>query len=372
MSFGTFFGQSSVLEKAFPTPEYLRMPAVGIDISDYSLKYVLLTQNGDEVQLEAYGKQSIPMGTVESGNIQKPEVLVEMLKKLRREHDFDFVHLSVPEEHAYLFQTDVALQDGVDPRQVLEFSLKENVPIAPEEATFDFEYLHKIAGKEFVNVAVYPTVELERYIAVVEEAGLTPLSIEVEGQATARALVRSDHEGAVFVIDTGRSEASLSIVKNGTVVFTATLETGGDNLTQALVKKLSISYQEAEALKREQGFVNGRESKAVYQALLPVVTTLKDAIQKHHLYWQMHSVWAEHEDQSIDSIILTGGNANIRGLPEFFESALELPVQIGNVWENVYDFDRQVPPIVRSKSYEYATAIGLALRGVSRNTDTHA
>lgn len=342
------------------------MPAVGIDISDYSLKYVLLSQKGDDVELTAYGKQSIPTGTVESGNIQKPEVLVDILKKLRREHDFDFVHLSVPEEHAYLFQTTVASQEGVDPRQVLEFSLKENVPIAPEEATFDFEYLHEKARKELVNVAVYPTIELERYIAVCEEAGLTPLSVEIEGQATARALVRPGHEGTVFVIDAGRSEASLSIVKNGTVVFTATLETGGDNLTQALVRKLDVTYQEAEKLKREQGFVNGRESRAVYQALLPVVTTLKDAIQKHHLYWQMHSVWAEHEDQHVDSIILIGGNANIRGLPEFFESALELPVEIGNVWENVFDFDTHVPPIKKSQSYEYATAIGLALRGVSR------
>jgi hypothetical protein len=67
----------------------------------------------------------------------------------------------------------------------------------------------------------------------------------------------------------------------------------------------------------------------------------------------------------IERAIICGGNANLRGFPEYLEGFLNVPVSIANVWSNALSFDTYVPHMQFSDSLEYATAIGLSLRGRS-------
>ncbi len=354
---------TSFFARAFPPPRFLAMPAAGIDISDYSIKFMSFELRGGGVEVAAFGKFDLPPGTVVNGDVKEPEVLAQQLGKLAHEHRISFAHLCLPEEHAYLFQMEVPPASEGELGQMLEFHLKENVPLGPEEAIFDYIVVERPNNPAFVNVSVYPSQFIAQYMEVLHEANITPLSLEIEGQATARALVGRQNEGTHIIVDIGRSEASLTIVSSGIVTFTATLENGGDNLTQAIVNGLGVSYTEAERLKREVGFVKTKEHDKLYKVLLPVVQTLADAVEKHVTYHQMHRTGSS--SRTVQRLILSGGNANIIGVAEYLESVLSMPVEIGNVWHNVYP-EGVVPPIHATQSLEYATAIGLALRSVVR------
>jgi Tfp pilus assembly PilM family ATPase len=59
---------------------------------------------------------------------------------------------------------------------------------------------------------------------------------------------------------------------------------------------------------------------------------------------------------------LVGGNASVRGLPEYLEGALRIPVVAGNVFSNFASRDTWIPSLDYTASLAYATAIGLALR----------
>lgn len=367
MTSRTFEQKAHGVLRAFPPPRYLTMPAVGIDISDYSLKYVFLEHKHGHITLTDFGKLDLPVGTIESGEIKDPSALVKILSKLRRDHDYEFAHLALPEEHAYLFQTELPHGTQDELQQMLEFHLKENVPIGAEEAVFDFSVYKETTQQLSVNVSVYPAPIVERYLSIFEEAKLVPLSLEVVGQATARALLPPDEAGTVIIVDIGRSEASLSISSGGSVTFTASLETGGDHFTRAITRHLDISFQEAEHLKREEGFRDTKQNRLVYEALLPAVHNLQSAINKHFLFWQMHTDSGTPGTSQIDKVILAGGNANVRGIAEYLEASLEVPIEIGDVWHNVFSYDDFIPPVRAPQSLEYATAVGLALRSISRS-----
>ncbi|MDP2655390.1 MAG: pilus assembly protein PilM, partial [bacterium] len=75
---------------------------------------------------------------------------------------------------------------------------------------------------------------------------------------------------------------------------------------------------------------------------------------------QGKAILSGHE--SISHIILAGGNASIRGLPEYFEGALKIPVTAGDVFTNLASRDTWIPSLDYTESLAYATAIGLALR----------
>lgn len=365
MHTSTLHGGTGFFARTFPPPRYLTMPAAGIDISDFSIKYILLRHEHGRVVLAAHGKIELPIGTIEHGEIKDLTTLTKLLTKLRRDTNIEFVHVALPEEHAYLFQTELPRSDGEEVQQLLEFHLKENVPVASEEATFDYTVVKETPSSIVANVSVYPMPIAAPYLEALSVAGLKPLSVEIEGQATARALVQPGDPTTNIIIDVGRSEASLSISVAGTVGFTASLETGGDHFTRSISRHLNLSFQEAEKLKRDHGFTDTPQNSAVYEALLPVVSQLKDTISKHYLYWQLHAD-SELGSTEVSRVILVGGNANLHGMAEYLEVGLEVSIEIGNVWQNVFSFEDVIPPLNADQSLEFATAIGLALRSVMR------
>ena len=62
-------------------------------------------------------------------------------------------------------------------------------------------------------------------------------------------------------------------------------------------------------------------------------------------------------------VFLVGGGANLKGLADYIAARVQAECTRPNVWQNVCSFDDHIPPIDRRGSLQYATAIGLALRG---------
>lgn len=357
---------STLLSRGFPTPTYLTIPAAGVNISDYSVKHVFFERHKEGVRVVSHGKLDLPLSTVEHGEVKDGGVLAKILNRMREEAGYQYVHLALPEEHAYLFQITLPKGPREEIEQMLEFRIKDNVPISADEAVFDYNLIRENPESYELNVSVYPLLIVNQYLSALHEAGLIPLSLEIEGQATARALLPSDHPLPTMILDLGRNDASLSISTSGMVTFTASLETGGDVFTRAIARGLNLSFQEAERLKRKYGFRDTKESSDVFEQLAPVMADFKETIRKHMMYWQMHAGGEGGQSEVVARIVLAGGNANVVGLAEFLESQLGVPVEIGNVWEHILSFEEHLPQISAQESLEYATAVGLALRSLTR------
>lgn len=365
MRISSVYKKTNKFVRAFPAPKYLTMPAVGIDISDYAIKYIELYVNKGRVEIGKYGRIDLPVDVIERGEIKDAETMVRLLKRVKDECGLHFAHVALPEEHAYLFQMSIKKGGNDEIEQMIEFHLKENVPIDASEALFDYSVIKETKNNYVLNVSVYPASIAMQYISVVEDAGFQILSVEIEGQATARTLIPENDKSSLLIVDIGRNDASLSISAEGNVIFTANMETGGDYFTRAIARALDISFQEAEMLKRKHGFCDTRDDEYVFNALFPVVSKFAETVHKHLMYWQMHSDNTSAKD--VSRIVLVGGNANIVGLAEYLEAVLCVPVAVGDVWNKIFSYEEYIPKIHKNDSLEYTTAIGLALRSVLRN-----
>lgn len=377
----------------FPTPRFMVLPAIGIDISDQSIKWIELKSTSKGVVLSNHGKKNLEKGIVEKGKIVNKKKLVEILKIVQKESDNRFVHVSLPEEHGYLFKTDISSDLDVDQiHGSIEFNLKENVPLSPDQAVFDYvevpkkkiitfeapfeekknkktEDVKKIisAPKEVrtVSVSAYPKAVVENYIDVFSNAGFKILSLEIEARAITRSVIPKGDDGTYMIIDIGRSQAGLSIVNRGVVLFTSTLDVGGDDLTVAIEKAFSVSYEEAEVMKNKYGFINSKENEKLFSILFSAMSVLRDEVKKHYTFWE-----DENKDKDvidpIERILLCGGNANLAGLPEYLSVNIGVPAERADVWINNFSFDGFIPEIDQKHSLEYATAIGLALRSAQK------
>ena len=65
----------------------------------------------------------------------------------------------------------------------------------------------------------------------------------------------------------------------------------------------------------------------------------------------------------IEKVILTGGGAKLKGLSQYLNSLLGVPVFIGNPWVRV-DYAEELKPLLLDLGPDFATAVGLAMRNI--------
>ena len=356
------------LARAFPTPKLLMPTTAGIDISDASIKWLVLEPAGEWFRIATYGELPLRGGIVVSGIIRDVAALGEALQEVRGHlGGVHAAHAALPEEAAYVFGMQVPYPTPHDQiLKMIEFEFEDRVPIPPSAAVFDFnEILPREPGGEEVSVVVFPREIAAAYADAFAHGGIDLLSLEVEARSIARAVSSGTHDEPItLLVDFGKARSGFAVLKHGMPIFTSTVEVGGETMTQALGEKLKLDAHQAEVYKNEQGLTPDDGPKAPgLEAVMGTASALADEITRHYHYWDTRRNERGDRMTPVGKVILVGGSANLRGLPEYIAGRVQAPVERGDVWRHVAPYEEYIPPIDRQHSMQYATAIGLALRG---------
>lgn len=350
-----------------PPPLYLELPSIGLDVSDTSVKYVQLTPNYHDrgtYEVGLWGDIDIAADAVSRGQVNDVNALALSLQEVRERTGVTNVRVSLPEERAYIFETEVKRNISVSEiRAQLEFKLAEHVPLSPRDAFFDYDIIEEKENTLNVSVVVYARDTIMSYHEACQQAGLMPVAFEVEAQAIARSTLPQGHADTHMIIDFGKTRTGLGIVFAGHLLYTSTIDIGGAELSRAMRRQLGNDVAESELtqIKNTEGLLPRRENTKICEALLTAVATIKDEVATRLQYW--HTRDHDRTVRRISSIVLCGGSANLKGGPEYLTETLGIPTVRGNVWRNILA-DNEVPPIEKRFSYGYATAVGLAMRNV--------
>ena len=357
----------SVARAILPPPNYLRMPSVGVDLSDSSLKYIQFrpAQHGEALSIVSYGELPIDPGVLSRGEIKDTTKLTAALREVKARTGTPYVRLALPEEGAYLFETQIDRDTAhIEIRGLLEFRLEENVPLSSRDAYFDYDIYPIVGAPKALGVSVtaYGCTTVDALMEVASGAGFIPLSFEVESQAIARAILPKGTKGTHLILDCGKLRTGIGIVHNGILMYTSTIDLGGRELSSALKKQTKIEDEDQlTVIKNTQGLIRSAAGPEVYEALIATISAIKDEVAQRIQYWNNRDV--ANDDRFIDAVHLCGGSANVRGLAEYFTETLGIETSLANVWQNAFDINDTVPPIDRAHAYGYATAIGLGLAG---------
>ena len=345
----------------FPTPKYLERSSVGIDISDQSIKFVPLKYSHGELVVDFSGDKKIPKGVIESGKIIDSSTIISLLKEIKKEHGCEFVRASLPEEQMYLFELGVPKMSPDEIRGTIDIQLEEHVPLSAQDVVFDYDLVEEKADSYKILVTVIPAVVVEEYTELFHKAGFVLLSLELEASALARATIAKDDENTYMMIDFGDMRSGISIIHKRIPLFTSTVSIGGATITEMIAKNFSVSYEEAEKMKKEIGLSRNEKDKELFSVIINGLSVLRDEMSRHYIYWHSHKDAEGNPKPMINSIRICGGNANLDGIVEYFKTSLRTEVQLANVWVNMGSLDTYIPPINFKESLSFATAIGLAL-----------
>ena len=92
---------------------------------------------------------------------------------------------------------------------------------------------------------------IEDYESLIHLAGLNPVIMDVDAFALQNAFEMSaeDISGCYAIINVGAEELGINAVKNGVSIFTRDSSYGGSQITEAIMSKFNVSFEEAEKIK---------------------------------------------------------------------------------------------------------------------------
>jgi len=336
------------------------MKSFAVDISDQSIKYGELLPTGDGLRLGDFGKEKIPPGVVVSGSIQDEGKLASILNKIKKKENLSFVRVSLPEEQMYLFTLSLPKTDESELKDIILLQIEEHIPLKAIDTIFEYEIISNIGTNMLVLVSAIARCTIDSYLSVFSKADLTVLSFELEAQAIARAVISPQDNDHVMIVDFGDTRTGVSIVHDGKVFFTTTLDMGGVNLTNMIAKNFSLSPEKAEEMKRSYGLDGTSTIDDIFPVILNGISVLRDELNKQYEYWKTHDNYGV-KNYEINRIILCGGDANLTGLADYLEASMKIKVSHANAWINISNMKTSIPSMSFEESLSYVTVLGLAL-----------
>lgn len=354
--------------------------AVGIDIGSSAIKVVEIKKKGGKTILETYGAIALgPYGALEVGRVTNlpVEKIAEALKEVLKQSGVTTTSgaFSIPVQSSLIFNVELpATVKESEMAAIIPTEARKYIPVSITEVSLDyfvlphkessFEEMNTVTvnseipqkGADKTNILVVATQNdaISKYRSIVSQCSLSASFFEIEIFSSIRANFERELS-PVLLMDFGASRTKLSIVEFGMVKSYHTIDRGGSDITDSISKSLSISFSEAEKMKKEFGLFGN-----------PAEKSLSDIIKIHvdYIFSETNSALLEYEkkySRAISKVIFTGGGALLKGLPEVAANNFRAEIEIGHPFSKV-NAPAFLEKVLETMGPEFAVALGLALR----------
>ncbi len=347
----------------------------GLDLGSHSLKAVELKRNGDEFHLLTFGSTATPSGAMLSESEVDQKELASSIKNLINELGIKNRNVvsAFPESQIFTRVIEVPEMNEKELTSAIRWEAEQYVPMPLSDVKTSWMILEKGKSEKAksksenqgvkmkVLLVAAPLTLIARYMKIMQMAQLTPIALETEIVAIARAFSpKKDHLPATMIVSIGASTTDLCIVSGGIIQFTRSIGTGGIALARAIAQELGFEMTQAEEYKKSYGLLEDQLEGKIMGAIKPVFDVIVNEIDRARLYYQTHQVISP-----VKRIVLAGGSAQLPGIVVYLAETLGIEVQIGNPWEGI-----SVPEKLKEKidqlenQVNFALAVGLAMKGV--------
>lgn len=338
---------------------------LGIDISSTTVKLLELSQSGDRYRVESYAVAPLPPEAVVEKNVNQVETVGGLIRELvSRSKTRAQNAVAAVAGSAVIIKT-IPMPAGLSEEDLeaqLTVEADQYIPYPLEEVALDFEELGPVVGRDDqVNVllAACRQETIESRVDAIEVAGLTPTIMDVEVFAMERALALLKTQmpmaqpATIAMVDIGASMTTLSVYADGESVYTREQLFGGKQLTDEIMNRYDLSFEEAGRAKKQGGLPEDYEREVLEPFREAVVQQVSRSLQ---------FFFSSSEYTELDCIVLCGGVAAIAGLSEIIEERLSTPTIVANPFADMSVGSRVNAQALAKDAPAMMVACGLAMR----------
>jgi len=251
--------------------------------------------------------------------------------------------------------------------QMVQYEVEQNVPFPIDEIVWNHQFIGDDSSGEQCAMIVAAKIENVREITdSIAAAGLEPEIVDVAPMALCNCLRYnySQLSDCTVLLDIGARSTNLIFIE-GDKIYSRCIPVAGNAITQELAKSFQVSFQEAERMKKELGFVSlggvyaSEDDRAdrISKVVRNVVTRLHAEISRSVNFYR-----SQQGGSAPVRMLLTGGSAVLPHLDTFFREKLQVEVMHLNPFSNIAVGSRINREKAGVDAFVLAETVGLALR----------
>ncbi|WP_343211206.1 pilus assembly protein PilM [Arenimonas sp.] len=342
-----------------------KTPLVGLDISSTAVKLLQLTESGGRYRVEHYAVEPLPPNAVVEKNIVEVEAVGEAIKRAVARSGTKARHAAAAVSGSSVITKIIPIQGDLDEDSLedqVQLEAANYIPYPIDEVSIDFEVLGPMpSNPEMLQVllAASRTENVELRQSALELGGLTAKVIDVEAFAMENAFkLVSDQlsvpkDAIVALVDIGATMTTLNVLRGQRSIYTREQVFGGKQLTDEVMRRYGLSYDEAGLAKRQGGLPESYE----VEVLEPFKEALVQQVSR-----LLQFFYAGSDFNRVDQVVLAGGCGSIAGIGNLVEEQLGVPTVIANPLANMALGPRVQAHALAQDAPALMIACGLALR----------
>ena len=342
---------------------------VGLDIGTTKVCTIVGTKNS-EVDLEIIGIGTHPSYGLKKGSVVNIDKTVNSIQasleeaKLMAGVNISQATIGIAGSHIYSFNSSgvVAIKGqeitSEDVERVIEAAKAVVIPsdrqilhVIPREFRVDnTRGIRNPVGmcgvrlEAHVHVVTGSISLIQNLVKCVEATGMNAENIVLQPIASSESVLSSEEkEMGVILVDIGGGTTDIAVWKDGSLIHSQIIPVGGNHFTNDLAVALKVPHAEAERIKINHGCVLQESvNQSAHIAVKGIAGTRPREVainyiakvlgaRAEELFDIVKNIIADKDfDQDISGgIVLTGGGALIKSLPELGEYIIGKPTKIG-------------------------------------------
>lgn len=307
---------------------------VGLDIGNGVLRAAEIADAGKpRPTLVRYHSLAVPGAAIQRGEVMEPGTVASALKQLWSTAGFKSkkVVLGMGNQRVMVRDVSVPKAPLAQIKESLPFQVQELLPVPVADALLDFYPISggKTESGEVINGLLVAAVKesVLRNVEAVAAAGLDPVEVDLIPFALSRALLGGpEAQGLVALVHVGAVTTSVVVANGGVPQFVRIIQTGGEDVTNALVQRLGIEVTQADQVKRGFGLAAQGVTPEWRPAVDTIISTTGDLLDsvRNTLSFFVNT----RQGARLDRVLVSGGGSQLTGFPQALAESTRLPVGV--------------------------------------------
>ena len=339
----------------------------GIDIGQVALKALKLSNSEGELQVEAFDIIEHPK-ILSQPDADRKQLIRQALEQFLARNNVagSQVYIAVPGQAS--FTRFVKLPPVEEKRipEIVKFEAEQQIPFPINEVIWRYQTFHDPDSPDVeLGIFAMKKVDVADTLTNFTDVAMTVDGVQMAPLALYNFMTFDGQlapEGATLLADIGADRTDL-VISDGPRIWTRTIQIGGNNFTEALVRGFKLSFAKAEKLKCTAA--SSKFARQIFQAMRPVFADLVQEIHKSIGYYT-----SLHRECRFKRLIGLGNGFRLPGLQKFLEQNLNVPVVRIDSFNKIQPSSTVNAPAFTENVLSFAVAYGLALQGLGQTAIT--
>lgn len=346
---------------------------VSIDIGADKIKFVLGKFAKDKVIIEKAFMVDTPEGSLGDGNLFNTVNLSKTIENALATAQVKIKDVNCTTNSTAVINREITVPKAAEDEleTLVKYEIQQYLPINMDDYIVQYNILEELnqdnLSKYRMLVVTYPHKIAKQYYELFNNSKLKPSVLDISYNSIKKLIggiktineIEYNMEEASAFIDMGADTINVNIYSNGQLDFSRIIKSGGSLIDRELSKELKSNLQESEKTKIElcdlnySTFSEGSEQHIVNNIAKLVADEWSDELNRIIQFYRNKKV-----GNNISKVYIHGGGANLKGIDEYLNSKLNLPVEKISSLSNV-EFSKTIDT---SDLKRYLNAIGAIIR----------